>query len=170
MVHDVGGLTVSLSVRHISFLSRICFIPLTLARSFSQEAHRLESATTRRLLSSKKLSLIVDLDQTIVHATVDPTVGEWLKDEKNPNFGALKGVGKFKLGDEVGVRKRKRKVTKEKKVDDKGKSKESEGLNGATEPEVGTAIAAIDGEEEGEEEEADEEEDGCWYYIKMRRV
>ncbi|KAM0788799.1 hypothetical protein ACM66B_002887 [Microbotryomycetes sp. NB124-2] len=71
MVHDVGGLT---------------------------EAHRLEAATTRRLLKEKKLSLIVDLDQTIVHATVDPTVGEWLEDESNPNFKALQGVQKFQLG------------------------------------------------------------------------
>ncbi|KAK4055668.1 CTD phosphatase Fcp1 [Microbotryomycetes sp. JL201] len=75
MVHDVGGLTVSL-----------------------EEAHRLEAATTERLLKEKKLSLIVDLDQTIVHATVDPTVGEWLEDESNPNFKALQGVQKFQLG------------------------------------------------------------------------
>ncbi|ORY66918.1 hypothetical protein BCR35DRAFT_322307 [Leucosporidium creatinivorum] len=75
MVHDVGGLTVSL-----------------------EEAHRLETLTTNRLLSEKKLSLIVDLDQTIVHATVDPTVGEWLQDPSNPNYGALEGVKRFKLG------------------------------------------------------------------------
>ncbi|GAA5985321.1 hypothetical protein JCM11641_005393 [Rhodosporidiobolus odoratus] len=86
MVHDVGGLTVSLD-----------------------EAHRLESATTRRLLSAKKLSLIVDLDQTIVHATVDPTVGEWLQDPKNPNYKALEGVGKFKLVDEAPAKSKKRK-------------------------------------------------------------
>jgi RNA polymerase II subunit A-like phosphatase len=62
------------------------------------EAERLESQTTTRLLASKKLSLIVDLDQTIVHATVDPTVGEWLQDPKNPNHTALADVFKFKLG------------------------------------------------------------------------
>ncbi|SCV70695.1 BQ2448_3457 [Microbotryum intermedium] len=75
MVHDVGGLTVSL-----------------------EEASRLEAATTSRLLSAKKLSLIVDLDQTIVHATVDPTVGEWLADPDNPNHEALDGVKSFRLG------------------------------------------------------------------------
>ncbi|KDE07912.1 hypothetical protein MVLG_01822 [Microbotryum lychnidis-dioicae p1A1 Lamole] len=75
MVHDVGGLTVSL-----------------------EEASRLEAATTSRLLSAKKLSLIVDLDQTIVHATVDPTVGEWLADSDNPNHEALDGVKSFRLG------------------------------------------------------------------------
>lgn len=42
------------------------------------EAQRLERETAEHLLKSRKLSLIVDLDQTIVHATVDPTVGEWI--------------------------------------------------------------------------------------------
>ncbi|GAA5963234.1 hypothetical protein JCM21900_006561 [Sporobolomyces salmonicolor] len=134
MVHDVGGLTVSL-----------------------EEAHRLESATTSRLLTSKKLSLIVDLDQTIVHATVDPTVGEWLNDSKNPNYSALKGVKRFKLSDEMPARKppgakrmKQRKEKKGKEEDGTGDQKESR--------------------EEVEEERAEEEEDedGCWYYIKMR--
>ncbi|KAH7930493.1 hypothetical protein BV22DRAFT_1028215 [Leucogyrophana mollusca] len=43
-----------------------------------EEAQRIEKETADHLLKSKKLSLIVDLDQTIVHATVDPTVGEWI--------------------------------------------------------------------------------------------
>ncbi|KAF9245912.1 hypothetical protein BU15DRAFT_70971 [Melanogaster broomeanus] len=43
-----------------------------------EEAQRIERATAEHLLKSRKLSLIVDLDQTIVHATVDPTVGEWI--------------------------------------------------------------------------------------------
>ncbi|KAH9812324.1 hypothetical protein DFH28DRAFT_899239 [Melampsora americana] len=51
--------------------------PSTLTVSIS-EARRLESETRTRLLKDTKLSLIVDLDQTIVHATVDPTVGEWI--------------------------------------------------------------------------------------------
>ncbi|GAA5844154.1 hypothetical protein JCM11251_002452 [Rhodosporidiobolus azoricus] len=118
MVHDVGGLTVSLD-----------------------EAHRLESATTTRLLSAEKLSLIVDLDQTIVHATVDPTVGEWLQDPKNPNYKALEGVGKFKLVDEVPATKRKKRKT--------------------------TRPPGMEGSELVEESE-EEEEQGCWYYIKMR--
>ncbi|GAA5944378.1 uncharacterized protein JCM15063_000934, partial [Sporobolomyces koalae] len=130
MVHDVGGLTVSLS-----------------------EAHRLESATTQRLLGDKKLSLIVDLDQTIVHATVDPTVGEWLKDDKNPNFSALANVGKFKLGDDTPVRRprKKRTVTSQ---------QPAEGTEGE-EPQV-------EQEETVEAEEEEDDGDGCWYYIKMR--
>ncbi|KAF8576120.1 hypothetical protein K439DRAFT_1419191 [Ramaria rubella] len=43
-----------------------------------EEAQRFERETAAHLLKSRKLSLIVDLDQTIVHATVDPTVGEWI--------------------------------------------------------------------------------------------
>jgi RNA polymerase II subunit A-like phosphatase len=43
-----------------------------------KEAQRLERETADRLLKTRRLSLIVDLDQTIVHATVDPTVGEWI--------------------------------------------------------------------------------------------
>jgi RNA polymerase II subunit A C-terminal domain phosphatase len=43
-----------------------------------EEAQKLERETANHLLKSRKLSLIVDLDQTIVHATVDPTVGEWI--------------------------------------------------------------------------------------------
>lgn len=43
-----------------------------------KEAQRLERETADHLLKSRRLSLIVDLDQTIVHATVDPTVGDWI--------------------------------------------------------------------------------------------
>lgn len=96
-----------------------------------EEAQRIERETAEHLLKSRKLSLIVDLDQTIVHATVDPTVGEWIAegeawearhskltqngassngtstppdssdDEVNPNWEALKDVKKFKLGPEA---------------------------------------------------------------------
>jgi TFIIF-interacting CTD phosphatase-like protein len=59
-----------------------------------------EEEAKRRLLASKKLSLVVDLDQTIIHATVDPTVEEWQNDEDNPNHEAVKDVKKFKLVDD----------------------------------------------------------------------
>lgn len=64
-----------------------------------KEAQRLDSETKIRLLADRKLSLIVDLDQTIVHATVDPTVGEWMDDQANPNWEVLQGVGRFQLAD-----------------------------------------------------------------------
>ncbi|KAI0684753.1 hypothetical protein BC835DRAFT_1523744 [Cytidiella melzeri] len=94
-----------------------------------EEAQRIERETADHLRRSRKLSLIVDLDQTIVHATVDPTVGEWItegeawearrraekesngstsrtsgegdEDEVNPNWEALKDVKKFRLGPEA---------------------------------------------------------------------
>lgn len=47
-----------------------------------EEAQRIERETAEHLRKSRKLSLIVDLDQTIVHATVDPTVGEWIAEEE----------------------------------------------------------------------------------------
>ncbi|KAG5652920.1 hypothetical protein H0H81_003063 [Sphagnurus paluster] len=95
-----------------------------------EEAQRIERETAEHLLKARKLSLIVDLDQTIVHATVDPTVGEWIAegemwearqankassskpaddsddsssdsdDECNPNWEALKDVKRFRLGPE----------------------------------------------------------------------
>lgn len=64
------------------------------------EAAVAEHEAKRRLLSVKKLSLVVDLDQTVIQATVDPTVGEWQKDPRNPNYDAVKDVRTFQLKDE----------------------------------------------------------------------
>ncbi|KAJ6261809.1 hypothetical protein Dda_2608 [Drechslerella dactyloides] len=64
------------------------------------EAENIEKEAKKRLLSSKKLSLVVDLDQTIIQATVDPTVGEWRDDSSNPNYDAVKDVEAFQLLDE----------------------------------------------------------------------
>ncbi|KAI9702165.1 MAG: Carboxy-terminal domain (CTD) phosphatase [Bogoriella megaspora] len=64
------------------------------------EASRSEEDAKRRLLSQKKLSLVVDLDQTIIHATVDPTVAEWQRDNTNPNYDAVKDVRAFQLADD----------------------------------------------------------------------
>lgn len=157
MVHDVGGLTVSLEVRQENLTVSDALIPdptvpsppLPSARA-NQEAHRLESATASRLLQAKKLSLIVDLDQTIVHATVDPTVGEWLQDPKNPNYKALEGVQKFKLLDEMPMRRPKRARTS----------------TGTTTPGLSESGLTEDGESVAD----DDDLPGCWYYIKMRCV
>ena len=72
-------------------------VHLTVSQS---EASKVEEEAKRRLLSSKKLSLVVDLDQTIIHATVDPTVAEWKKDTDNPNHNAVKDVRAFQLVDD----------------------------------------------------------------------
>lgn len=77
MIHDNTALTVS-----------------------EREATSIEEEAKRRLIGSRKLSLVVDLDQTIIHATVDPTVGEWQRDSSNPNHEAVKDVRAFQLVDE----------------------------------------------------------------------
>jgi len=69
------------------------------------EASEADQLDKRHLLNNRKLSLVVDLDQTIIHAAVDPTIGEWQKDPDNPNYEALKDVRAFQLVDEgPGVR------------------------------------------------------------------
>lgn len=65
------------------------------------EAAKADDEAKRRLLALKKLTLVVDLDQTIIHATVDPTVGDWQKDEDNPNHHAVKDVRSFLLDDDA---------------------------------------------------------------------
>ncbi|MCJ1320671.1 Carboxy-terminal domain (CTD) phosphatase [Xylographa vitiligo] len=69
-------------------------------RVSEDEATKVEEEAKRRLIASKKLSLVVDLDQTIIHATVDPTVADWQKDPENPNYEAVKGVRAFQLVDD----------------------------------------------------------------------
>ncbi|KAI9099929.1 hypothetical protein DFS34DRAFT_513724 [Phlyctochytrium arcticum] len=72
MAHDALGVTVSRDV-----------------------AERLDKDTTDRLLKERKLILILDLDQTVVHATVDPTVQAWKGDPTNPNYAFLQDVHVF---------------------------------------------------------------------------
>lgn len=77
MTHDQTGLTVS-----------------------RQQALKVELELQRRLLDQRKLSLVVDLDQTIIHACIDPTVGEWQRDPTNPNHNAVRDVQSFQLSDD----------------------------------------------------------------------
>lgn len=77
MTHDQTGLTVS-----------------------RKQAQKVELELQRRLLKQRKLSLVVDLDQTIIHACIDPTVGEWKNDPSNPNHEAVKDVQSFQLNDD----------------------------------------------------------------------
>lgn len=65
-----------------------------------EQASLADEEAKRRLLDSQKLSLVVDLDQTIIHATVDPTVAEWQRDPSNPNYDAVKDVRAFQLVDD----------------------------------------------------------------------
>ena len=54
----------------------------------------------QRLRKDKKLVLVVDLDQTVIHCGVDPTIGEWKRDPENPNYETLKDVRIFSLEEE----------------------------------------------------------------------
>lgn len=65
-----------------------------------KEALRGEEETKRRLLGSKKLTLIVDLDQTVIHTTCERTIAEWKADPENPNHDAVKDVEGFQLADD----------------------------------------------------------------------
>ncbi|KAM5341854.1 hypothetical protein ACJ41O_014885 [Fusarium nematophilum] len=63
-------------------------------------AMRAEHESQKRLLRQRKLSLVVDLDQTIIHACIEPTIGEWQRDPSNPNHKAVKDVKSFQLNDD----------------------------------------------------------------------
>ncbi|KAF2739362.1 hypothetical protein EJ04DRAFT_308993 [Polyplosphaeria fusca] len=65
-----------------------------------QEAARAEEDAKKRLLGAKKLSLIVDLDQTVIHTTCERTIAEWKDDPENPNYEAVKDVQSFQLADD----------------------------------------------------------------------
>ena len=77
MVHDQTNLTVS-----------------------ATQAQRAETELQQRLLKQRKLSLVVDLDQTIIHACCEPTIGEWQRDTSNPNYDSVKDVRTFQLNDD----------------------------------------------------------------------
>ena len=70
-------------------------------RISDEEAARSDEEAKSRLLARRKLSLVVDLDLTIIHASVDPTIQEWMDDENNPNHPAVKDVKVFDLYDEA---------------------------------------------------------------------
>ncbi|KAF2273914.1 uncharacterized protein EI97DRAFT_435560 [Westerdykella ornata] len=65
-----------------------------------KEAGRADEEAKARLLQARKLSLIVDLDQTVIHTTCERTVAEWQADPENPNYEAVKDVQSFQLADD----------------------------------------------------------------------
>ncbi|KAF7999915.1 hypothetical protein HF325_005764 [Metschnikowia pulcherrima] len=70
-------------------------------RVSADEAAKIEKLATDKLAADKKLILVVDLDQTVIHATVDPTVGEWQRDPDNANYPYVKDVKSFFLEEEA---------------------------------------------------------------------
>ena len=93
-----------------------------------EEARKIEQETAAHLLKSKKLTLIVDLDQTIVHATVDPTVGDWISE-----------------GEAWEARQRKR------RAEPKGKAKAKAGAQAETNGDGGGSRAITNGDGKQEE-------------------
>ncbi|KAF1848375.1 uncharacterized protein K460DRAFT_364349 [Cucurbitaria berberidis CBS 394.84] len=65
-----------------------------------KEAVAAEEDAKKRLLSAKKLTLIVDLDQTVIHTTCERTIADWKTDTENPNHDAVKDVQGFQLADD----------------------------------------------------------------------
>ncbi|KAJ3308363.1 Carboxy-terminal domain (CTD) phosphatase [Blyttiomyces sp. JEL0837] len=63
------------------------------------EASRLEAENTSRLLKEQRLSLILDLDQTVIHASVDPTIDSLISDPLHAEMPAVSEVHKFVLPD-----------------------------------------------------------------------
>lgn len=63
----------------------------------TNEASRVQTETFSNLKGQKKLIFIIDLDQTLLHATVDPQVSEWM--EKYPQHPVVKDIHAFKLKD-----------------------------------------------------------------------
>lgn len=70
-----------------------------------KEAARVDAQNKQRLVNQRRLCLVVDLDLTIIQASVDPTIGEWMRDPTNPNYEAVKDVRSFQLHDEALGRK-----------------------------------------------------------------
>ncbi|KAH8175203.1 NLI interacting factor-like phosphatase domain-containing protein [Sarocladium implicatum] len=65
-------------------------------------ARKTEHNTQKNLLRHRKLSLVVDLDQTIIHACVDPTIEKWQKDPSSPNHSVVQDIRSFWLDDATG--------------------------------------------------------------------
>ncbi|CUS21425.1 LAQU0S03e02300g1_1 [Lachancea quebecensis] len=65
-----------------------------------RQAATIEKTAQKHLRKHKKLVLVVDLDQTVIHCGVDPTIQEWANDPSNPNYDALKNVKTFSLDED----------------------------------------------------------------------
>ncbi|GAN04908.1 conserved hypothetical protein [Mucor ambiguus] len=74
MTHDASGVTVS-----------------------KKEAERIQKEDEARLLKARKLSLIVDLDQTILHAAWEPHIAEWVDNHKEKRDSRAKDMSTFTL-------------------------------------------------------------------------
>ena len=149
-----------------------------------QEAKRLDEETKKHLWTARKLSLIVDLDQTVVHATVDPTVGEWIAEGEAWEARQI----------ERAARKERREERERRKAEKGGDDDEGEGSSSSSDEDDDESDADGDDDDEpnpnwealkdvkrfrlapdgvppsrgkGKERAVDQ---GCLYYVKPRWV
>lgn len=141
MTHDADGPTVSMS-----------------------EAMRYDQETSQRLLNERKLSLIVDLDQTILHATVDPTVGEWM--DEATQFEERRKAKLQKAAKTGADAKEAGEAPEASKSGDEEEPEEEENPNWAALSDVKRFKLGGDGLPLG----ANAQDDGSFYYIKPRLV
>ncbi len=132
--------------------------------------------------------MVVDLDQTVIHAAVDPTIGEWLNEcgfwessrlgykkqhhgQREEQIGSHDGLKSEELGGSgVGQSgKGKEKETIESSEDKKKKSNPNrEALRDVFRFQLPNELPPGYGKGRFSQKLPEEDGDGCWYYIKPR--
>lgn len=77
MSHDTSALTISLD-----------------------EAQRIEKISSTQLIQNRKLILVVDLDQTVIQASTETSIGKVMVEPSDPNYESIKDVRSFDLQEE----------------------------------------------------------------------
>ncbi|KAJ9114501.1 hypothetical protein QFC20_001374 [Naganishia adeliensis] len=147
------------------------------------QAHKIALEARVKLLTEKRLILVVDLDQTIIHAAVDPTIGEWLDEcfGKGSNVCELRAAeGRPESG---AVEARKPEETKEEgegaksdetaKVDGEVAGKEQTKSDNPNADAIKDVFRfqlpnELPPHLKGKYRQVIRHEDMCWYYIKPR--
>ncbi|KAJ9095671.1 hypothetical protein QFC21_005543 [Naganishia friedmannii] len=154
------------------------------------QAHKIALEARVKLLTEKRLILVVDLDQTIIHAAVDPTIGEWLDEcfgkgsnvcelragvSRHPEMGVLEARGPQES--HKGTKEAADKSEKDVQVD--GQSDAEQSGKEEKKPDNPNADAIRDvfrfqlpnelpPHLKGKYRQVIRHEDMCWYYIKPR--
>jgi RNA polymerase II subunit A-like phosphatase len=182
--HEDARVKVSVEVRRYGFVGTIIGSRLNASVYLScQEAHRLAQIHRNELLKSHKLIMVVDLDQTIIHAAVDPTIGEWLNEcgfwessklgngkkshqdgkEKSPSVPA---GGDKSSGDTA--QKGKESPHQEEPSPSKRSNPNKEALKDVFRFQLPNELPPGFGKGRFSQILPEEDGDGCWYYVKPR--